>query len=117
MSAILALDQGTTGSTALVIGDDGHVASRAYREFTQHFPAPGMVEHDAEEIWRVTLETAREAVRQGGVEPVAIGITNQRETVVAWDRRTGTPLHHAFRHQDRVAARRGTRTPGTRRGR
>jgi glycerol kinase len=104
MSAILALDQGTTGSTALVIGDDGHVASRAYREFTQHFPAPGMVEHDAEEIWRVTLETAREAVRQGGVEPVAIGITNQRETVVAWDRRTGTPLHHALVWQDRRTA-------------
>ncbi len=104
MSAILALDQGTTGSTALVIGADGHVVSRAYREFTQHFPAPGMVEHDAEEIWRVTLETARDAVGQAGVEPAGIGITNQRETVVAWDRGTGAPLHRALVWQDRRTA-------------
>ena len=104
MSAILALDQGTTGSTALVIGADGHVVSRAYREFTQHFPAPGMVEHDAEEIWRVTLETARDAVQQAGVEPAGIGITNQRETIVAWDRHTGAPLHHALVWQDRRTA-------------
>jgi glycerol kinase len=104
MSAILALDQGTTGSTALVIGHDGHVVARAYREFTQHFPAPGMVEHDAEEIWRVTLETAREAVQQAGVEPTGIGITNQRETVVAWDRRSGAPLHRALVWQDRRTA-------------
>ena len=61
LSSVLALDQGTTGSTALVIAEDGRVLSRAYREFTQHFPAPGMVEHDAEEIWQVTLETARDA--------------------------------------------------------
>jgi glycerol kinase len=104
MPAILALDQGTTGSTALVIGDDGHVVSRAYREFTQHFPAPGMVEHDTEEIWRVTLETARDAAEQAGVEPAGIGITNQRETVVAWDRRTGAPLHRALVWQDRRTA-------------
>lgn len=104
MPAILALDQGTTGSTALVIGADGQVVSRAYHEFTQHFPAPGMVEHDAEEIWRVTLETAREAVGQAGVEPAAIGITNQRETVVAWDRGSGAPLHHALVWQDRRTA-------------
>ena len=104
MSAILALDQGTTGSTALVIGADGRVVSRAYREFTQHFPAPGMVEHDAEEIWQVTLQTAREAVGQAGVDPIAIGITNQRETVVAWDRSSGAPLHHALVWQDRRTA-------------
>jgi glycerol kinase len=104
MPTILALDQGTTGSTALVIGADGNVVSRAYREFTQHFPAPGMVEHDAEEIWRVTLETAREAVQQAGDEAAAIGITNQRETVVAWDRSSGAPLHHALVWQDRRTA-------------
>ena len=96
MTSILALDQGTTGSTALVIAEDGRVLSRAYREFTQHFPAPGMVEHDAEEIWRVALETAREVVQAAGESPEAIGITNQRETVVVWDRKTGTPLHRAL---------------------
>ena len=101
MPSILALDQGTTGSTALVIAADGRVLSRAYREFTQHFPAPGMVEHDAEEIWRVTLEVAREALDQSGEAPVGIGITNQRETVVAWDRASGAPLHRALVWQDR----------------
>jgi len=101
MPSILALDQGTTGSTALTIAVDGRVLSRAYREFTQHFPAPGMVEHDAEEIWRVTLDVARQAVEQSGETPAAIGITNQRETVVAWDRATGEPLHRALVWQDR----------------
>ena len=101
MPSVLALDQGTTGSTALVISADGDVVGRGYREFTQHFPAPGMVEHDAEEIWRVTLATAREAVEAAGEIPQAIGITNQRETVVAWDRKSGTPLHRALVWQDR----------------
>ncbi|MEE8191779.1 MAG: glycerol kinase GlpK [Gemmatimonadales bacterium] len=101
MPSILALDQGTTGSTALVIAADGRVLSRAYREFTQHFPAPGMVEHDAEEIWRVTLEVAREALDESGETPAGIGITNQRETVVAWDRASGAPLHRALVWQDR----------------
>ncbi len=104
MTSILALDQGTTGSTALVIAEDGRVLSRAYREFTQHFPAPGMVEHDAEEIWRVTLETAREVLQAAGEAPEAIGITNQRETIVVWDRETGTPLHRALVWQDRRTA-------------
>ncbi len=106
MPSILALDQGTTGSTALVISADGRVLSRAYREFTQHFPAPGMVEHDAEEIFRVTLEVAREALDRSDETPAGIGITNQRETVVAWDRATGAPLHRALVWQDRRTAQR-----------
>ncbi|MGH7659180.1 MAG: FGGY family carbohydrate kinase, partial [Gemmatimonadales bacterium] len=85
MPSILALDQGTTGSTALVIHEDGKVLGRGYREFTQHFPEPGWVEHDAEEIFRVTIEAAREAVKVAGEVPAGIGITNQRETVVVWD--------------------------------
>ncbi len=104
MSSVLALDQGTTGSTALVIAADGRVVARAYREFTQHFPRPGWVEHDAEEIWRVTLEVAREALAQVDETPAAIGITNQRETVVAWDRTSGTPLGRALVWQDRRTA-------------
>lgn len=101
MTAVLALDQGTTGSTALVIHQDGTVRGRAYSEFRQHFPRPGWVEHDPEEIWQVTLGVARQAVEQAGETPSAIGITNQRETVIAWDRRTGRPLHNAIVWQDR----------------
>ncbi len=101
---VLALDEGTTGSTALVVGQDGRVLAKGYREFTQHFPQPGWVEHDAEEIWRVTLEAAREALQLSGARPEAVGITNQRETIVAWDRKTGRPLHRALVWQDRRTA-------------
>lgn len=104
MTSVLALDQGTTGSTALVIAEDGRILAKAYREFTQHFPSPGMVEHDADEIWDVTLATAREAVAAAGETPAALGITNQRETVVVWDRATGQPLHRALVWQDRRTA-------------
>ena len=104
MTAVLALDQGTTGSTALVLSADGRVLGRGYREFTQHFPSPGEVEHDAEEILRVTVDAAREAIRQAGVTPAAIGITNQRETVCAWERATGRPVHRAIVWQDRRTA-------------
>jgi glycerol kinase len=106
MTAVLALDQGTTGSTALVLSEEGRVLGRGYREFTQHFPSPGEVEHDAEEILRVTLEAAREAIKQAGVTPDAIGITNQRETVCAWERETGRPVHRAIVWQDRRTAER-----------
>jgi len=106
MSAILALDQGTTGSTALVIHQEGRILGRGYREFTQHFPEPGWVEHDPEEILRVTLEAAREAIAQAGEMPVGIGITNQRETVVLWDRRTLAPACRAIVWQDRRTAER-----------
>jgi len=104
VTAVLALDQGTTGSTALMVGADGRLLGRGYREFTQHFPAPGEVEHDAEEILRVTVEAAREAIRQAGVVPAAVGITNQRETVCVWERDTGRPIHRAIVWQDRRTA-------------
>lgn len=104
MTAVLALDQGTTGSTALVLSADGRVLGRGYREFTQHFPSPGEVEHDAEEILRVTIDAAREAIAQAKVTPNAIGITNQRETICAWERATGRPVHRAIVWQDRRTA-------------
>ncbi|MGH7482972.1 MAG: glycerol kinase GlpK [Longimicrobiales bacterium] len=107
---ILAIDQGTTGSTCLVIDRAGEVVGRAYSEFTQHFPRPGWVEHDAAEIWEITLRVAREAIAAaeaaGGAAIVGIGITNQRETVVVWDRRTGGPVHRAIVWQDRRTAER-----------
>jgi glycerol kinase len=101
MTAILALDQGTTGSTALVVHQDGTVLGRAYRELTQHYPRPGWVEHDPEEILRVSLDAMREAVSRARERPVALGITNQRETVVLWDRRTLAPMAPAIVWQDR----------------
>ena len=102
---ILAIDQGTTGTTCLVFDEDGALAGRAYREFTQHFPRPGWVEHDAAEIWDVTRAVAVEACEDAGVgELRAIGITNQRETVCVWDPKTGEPLHHALVWQDRRTA-------------
>jgi glycerol kinase len=104
MSAVLALDAGTTGVTALVIAADGRVTGRGYREITQHFPRPGWVEHDAEEIFTRTLEAARDALAVSPVRPRAIGITNQRETIVMWDRATGRPLHRAIVWQDRRTA-------------
>ena len=101
MHHILAIDQGTTGSTCLVVRSDGAIVGRGYREITQHFPAPGLVEHDAEEIFASTRDAAREAIAAAGVQPVAIGITNQRETIVVWERDTGTPVHRAIVWQDR----------------
>ena len=104
---ILAIDQGTTGSTCLVFDDEQGVRGRAYAEFTQHFPEPGLVEHDADEIWEVTKAVAESALRDAGIEGRdldAIGITNQRETVVAWDPATGAPVHRALVWQDRRGA-------------
>ena len=106
---ILAIDQGTTGTTCLAFDREGQVAGRAYSEFEQHFPRPGWVEHDAAEIWDVTRRVAAEALSDAGVEGSdleGIGITNQRETVVAWDSRTGEPLHRALVWQDRRTAER-----------
>jgi glycerol kinase len=104
VTAVLALDQGTTGSTALVVASDGRVLARGYRELPQHFPAPGQVEHDPDDILRVSLEAARDAIAGSAVKPVALGITNQRETVCVWDRATGRPLHRAIVWQDRRTA-------------
>jgi glycerol kinase len=104
---ILALDQGTTGSTALVFDSEGRIAGRAYGELGQHFPRPGWVEHDANEIWEVTRRVGRRALDAAGIDGralAAIGIANQRETVVAWDRATGEPLHRALVWQDRRTA-------------
>jgi glycerol kinase len=104
---ILAIDQGTTGSTALVFDAGAHLIGRAYREFTQHFPEPGWVEHDPAEIWAVSQAVMSEALAVAGAGPgdlQAIGITNQRETVVAWDPATGEPLHRALVWQDRRTA-------------
>jgi glycerol kinase len=104
---ILALDQGTTGSTALVFDRDGRIVGRAYGELEQHFPRPGWVEHDADEIWALTRRVGHEALAAAGVDGrslAAIGIANQRETVVAWDRSIGAPLHRALVWQDRRTA-------------
>lgn len=107
MSAVLAIDQGTTGSTALVLSHQGAVLGRAYSEFTQHYPQPGWVEHDAEEIWRVSLKVMAAALADSGLGPeelAAIGITNQRETTVVWERDTGKPVHRAIVWQSRQTA-------------
>ncbi|HWT95456.1 MAG TPA: FGGY family carbohydrate kinase [Solirubrobacteraceae bacterium] len=106
---ILAIDQGTTGTTCLVFDEDGEVAGRAYREFEQHSPRPGWVEHDAREIWDVTRGVAADALDDAGTAELhAIGITNQRETVCVWDPKTGEPLHRALVGQDRRTADRCT---------
>jgi len=103
---LLVLDEGTSSTRAVLYGLDGEVHGSSSRPLTQHYPAPGLVEHDADEIWAATLACGREMVATaGGPERIAaIGITNQRETVVAWDRRTGQPLHRAIVWQDRRTA-------------
>jgi len=106
---ILAIDQGTTGTTCIVFDADAKIVGRGYSEFEQHFPRPGWVEHDAAEIWEVTREVAIAALANagiGGSELTGIGITDQRETVVAWDPKTGEPLHRALVWQDRRTAER-----------
>jgi glycerol kinase len=104
---ILAIDQGTTGTTCLVFDERGQIAGRGYSEFEQHFPRPGWVEHDASEIWDVTRRVAIVALADAGVQGAelkGIGITNQRETVVAWDPESGEPIHRALVWQDRRTA-------------
>ena len=102
--AVLAIDEGTTGVTCLVVGADGRILARAYREITQHYPAPGLVEHDAEEIFARTVDAAREALGGADANVRGLGITNQRETIVVWDRATGKPVHRAIVWQDRRTA-------------
>jgi glycerol kinase len=106
VSYVLAIDQGTTGSTVLAVARDGSVIGRGYREITQHFPRAGWVEHDALEIFDRTIAAARDAIASAGGAPAAIGITNQRETVVIWDRSTGEPLARAIVWQDRRTSQR-----------
>jgi len=101
MGIVIAIDAGTTGIRSTAIDESGQIVAWAYREFTQHFPRPGWVEHDANEIWSTTCETLAE-LRGQLTEPVAaLGITNQRETLVAWSRSTHEPLHRAIVWQDR----------------
>jgi glycerol kinase len=106
MAYLLALDQGTSSSRSIVFDDLGQIVSMAQSELPQIFPQPGWVEHDAMEIWRGQLATAREALVKAGLSAsdiAAIGITNQRETTVVWNRQTGLPIHHAIVWQDRRA--------------
>ncbi len=106
---ILAIDQGTTGTRTYLFDHAGKVVGSAYQEFTQFFPKPGWVEHDAHEIWRTVEATGKKALRSAGVKPsqiAAIGITNQRETTVLWDRKTGKPIHKAVVWQCRRTAHR-----------
>ncbi len=107
MSTLLALDQGTTSSRAVVLDDTLRVLGSARREFAQYFPAPGLVEHDAVEIWQSIHDVTLEALAAAGVgarEITAVGLTNQRETVVLWERSSGRPLHRALVWQDRRTA-------------
>jgi glycerol kinase len=104
---VLALDQGTTSSRAIVFDEEGRAVATAQREFRQIFPQPGWVEHDPKEILSSQRDTARQAVRESGISPrdlMAVGITNQRETTLLWDRQTGEPIHNAIVWQDRRTA-------------
>ena len=104
MALLLALDQGTSSSRSIVFDENGAIVAMAQREFRQIYPNPGWVEHDPREIWSSQLETAREALAKVAADGIAgLGITNQRETTVVWDRRTGEPVYNAIVWQDRRA--------------
>ena len=103
-ACILAIDQGTTSSRAIVFDDSGNILAKAQKEFSQIYPADGLVEHDPEEIWQTTSAVCREALSAYGGDVTAVGITNQRETIVVWDRATGIPIHNAIVWQDRRTA-------------
>src|SRR4051812_5788996 len=96
MPLLLALDQGTTSSRAILFRHDGTQLATAQREFQQIFPKPGWVEHDPMEIWQTQLAVAREVLAQTSETPAAIGITNQRETTILWEKATGRPIHNAI---------------------
>ena len=104
---IMALDAGTTSNRCILFNEKGEICSVAQKEFTQYFPEPGWVEHDADEIWSTQLGVAVEAMNKIGVDSkdvAAIGITNQRETVIVWDKNTGEPVYHASVWQCRRTA-------------
>ena len=107
MAYIMAIDQGTTSSRSILFDNDMRVAASAQQEFTQHFPRSGWVEHSPEDIWQTVLQTAKQAMQKAGVsvaDIAAIGITNQRETTIVWDKATGKPIHNAIVWQDRRTA-------------
>lgn len=104
---VMALDAGTTSNRCILFNEKGEMCSVAQKEFTQYFPQPGWVEHDANEIWQTQLSVARQAMAKVGAQAsdiAAIGITNQRETVIVWDRATGQPIYHAIVWQCRRTA-------------
>jgi glycerol kinase len=107
VAVVIAVDAGTSGVRALAIDDNCRIVATAYRELSQHFPAPGLVEHDPNEIWglvEATLSELRALLTDRALSVAAIGIANQRETAVAWDRATGQPCHRAIVWQDRRTA-------------
>jgi len=107
MTHILAIDQGTTSSRAIVFDRTMTILAVAQEEFPQYFPDSGWVEHDPQDLWTTTVSTCQAAIKKAGLKPsdiAAIGITNQRETTVVWDRKTGRPVHNAIVWQDRRTA-------------
>jgi glycerol kinase len=107
MAYLLALDQGTSSSRSIIFDEQGQIVASAQQEFRQIFPQPGWVEHDANEIWQSQFVTCQQAMRNARLQAndiAAIGITNQRETTVLWDRKTGQPLYNAIVWQDRRTA-------------
>ena len=104
---VMALDAGTTSNRCILFNEKGEICSVAQKEFTQYYPQPGWVEHDANEIWQTQLSVARQAMQKVGAtyeDIAAIGITNQRETTIVWDRKTGQPVYHAIVWQCRRTA-------------
>ena len=107
LRTIIAIDQGTTSSRAILFDDTGTILAQQSAEFQQHYPADGWVEHDPEDIWQTTIDVTTAMVAESqsrGCMPTAVGITNQRETAVIWDRVTGKPIHNAIVWQDRRTA-------------
>ena len=107
-ACILAIDQGTTGTTALLVDAEGNIVGRGYQEFTQYYPRPGWVEHDPEEIWNATLQAIDVLFGEAVPNIIALGITNQRETTLIWDQETGKPIYPAIVWQCRRTADRCT---------
>ena len=107
-ACILAIDQGTTGTTTLLVDVQGTIVARGYQEFTQYYPHPGWVEHDPDEIWNATLQAIDALFEEEAPNIIALGITNQRETTLIWNRRTGKPIYPAIVWQCRRTAERCT---------
>ena len=108
MEVILSIDAGTTGVRSILVDKQGSIVESAYREFSQYFPQDGHVEHDPLEIWEAIEDTIAEVIQRFGSQPVAIGITNQRETIVCWDKKSSLPQSNALVWQDRRTSNRCT---------